>query len=272
MSHATKDGVDRLNKHQDDRKRFIVEDWLSSADFAAQQTDFISRRQEGTGQWLLKSNEFKTWLDGTKKTLFCPGIPGAGKTILTSIVIDHLWTKFQADSKIHIVYLYCSYKRQQEQSLRDLVASLLKQLVKGLSVLPNNIKSLYRLHVARDTRPSIDEFITTLHSVIDRYSKIFFVIDALDECTTSDRTRERLLEHIFKIQSYTTAALFVTSRFLPEITAIFKKEMSIEIRASADDVRKYLDTRITELSRCVLRNSALQDNIKTEIVKAVDGM
>jgi hypothetical protein len=39
------------------------------------------RKHGGVGQWLLSSNEFQGWLNQNKQTLFCPGIPGAGKTM-----------------------------------------------------------------------------------------------------------------------------------------------------------------------------------------------
>ncbi len=131
-SLATKVGVDRLNERQDDQERReerqTVLDWLTTIDYAPQQNDFIGRRQVGTGQWLLDSTEFKTWADTDKQTLFCPGIPGAGKIILTSVVVDELTTRFQNDRSIWIAYLYCNFRRQDEQKAQDLLASLLKQL------------------------------------------------------------------------------------------------------------------------------------------------
>ena len=69
-------------------------DWLTPLDYTAQQHDFVNRRQAGTGQWLLDSAEFQAWLEADHQTLFCPGIPGAGKTILTSIVVEELTTRF----------------------------------------------------------------------------------------------------------------------------------------------------------------------------------
>src|SRR5262249_50622350 len=69
-------------------------DWITTIDYGPQQSDFISQRQTGTGQWLLDSAEFKTWVGSNEQTMFCPGIPGAGKTILTSIVIDELNMRF----------------------------------------------------------------------------------------------------------------------------------------------------------------------------------
>lgn len=118
-STETKEYVDRLHKRQEDREsrqehRAIV-DWLTPIDYAPQQSDFIARRQEGTGQWLLDSNEFQIWLKQSRQTMFCPGMHGAGKTIIASIVVDHVYTTFQNDASIGIAYLYCNFRRHQEQ-------------------------------------------------------------------------------------------------------------------------------------------------------------
>jgi hypothetical protein len=75
-----------------DRKKVL--DRTTVIEYASQESDFINRRQDGTSQWLLDSAEFKAWLDIEKQTLFCPGIPGAGKMILTSIVVDELTERF----------------------------------------------------------------------------------------------------------------------------------------------------------------------------------
>src|SRR5437016_1822632 len=86
-----------------------------------QQSDFINRRQAETGQWLLDSPKFHLWLKADKQTLFCPGIPGAGKTILTSIVVDELTTRFGNDKSIGVAYIYCNFRRQDEQKIGDLL-------------------------------------------------------------------------------------------------------------------------------------------------------
>src|SRR2546423_12797298 len=133
LSSAIKDGVDQLNQRQHNQEcrqeHQIIVDWLTPIDYAPQQSDFVARRQEGTGQWLLDSKEFNKWLDQSKQTLFCPGIPGAGKTIITSIVVHHLHTKFRRAPTVAIASLYCDFRRQHEQKPTDLLLSLLKQLV-----------------------------------------------------------------------------------------------------------------------------------------------
>ncbi|KAK2470324.1 hypothetical protein H9L39_17941, partial [Fusarium oxysporum f. sp. albedinis] len=108
----------KLNKKEDAK----ILDWLTPLDYGPQQSDNLSRRQPETGNWLLQSEEFLGWLAGKKQTLFCPGIPGAGKTILTSIVVDFLDSKCGNDAEIGITYIYCSSGRQHEQKVDDLVA------------------------------------------------------------------------------------------------------------------------------------------------------
>jgi hypothetical protein len=52
-SRLTRDSVVKLVRRQDDQERQTILDWLTPIDYSTQQSDFISRRQEGTGEWLL---------------------------------------------------------------------------------------------------------------------------------------------------------------------------------------------------------------------------
>ena len=269
---VTKGNTVKLVRYQDNQERRVVIDWLTSIDYSTQQNDFISRQQEGTGQWLLDSKQFQDWLNKGKQTLFCPGIPGAGKTIITSIVVEHLNAKFQNDTSIGIAYLYCNFKRQQEQKPADLLSSLLKQLVQEKSSVPESVKSLYERHKNKGSRPSLEEILKSLHSIATDYSRVFILIDALDEFQISNVDRKKFLLEVFKLQNKTGTNIFATSRFIPEIMKEFEGSISLEIRARHEDVQRYLDAHMFELPLCVSRNRALQDTIKAEVIKAVDGM
>jgi hypothetical protein len=276
VSFATKAGVDLLHERQDNREHReehqVIVDWLTPIDYAPQQSDFINRRQEGTGQWLLDSEEFHRWLNQNKQTLFCPGIPGAGKTMITSIVVDDLCTRFRNDASIGIAYLYFNFRQEQEQKPEDLLVSLLKQLVQEQPSVPYSMKSLYERHKIKRTRPSFDEISQVLQSIMAGYSRAFIIVDALDECQVSDGGRRKFLLEIFNLQAKTGASLFATSRFIPDVMEEFKGSPSLEIRANDEDVQRYLDGHMLQLPSFVLRSPDLREEIKTEIVKAVDGM
>lgn len=278
-----KDGVDRLNlgldqlnlgqqEHQLKEEHQAIIDWLSPTNYYTQHSDFASKRQEGTGQWLLHSDECKNWLNERNQVLFCPGMPGAGKTMIASIVVDHLYVKYQTDPSVGIAYLYCNFRRQDEQKPVDLLASLVKRLIHGRSTLPKSLEDLYERHRIKQTRPSFDEISKELQSIVASYSTTFIVIDALDECQVSDGGPTKFLSEILRLQTVTKANLFVTSRFIPHIVEEFQGAVNLEIRASEEDVRRYLDGHMSRLPSFVRRNLDIQEQIKAEIAKAVDGM
>jgi hypothetical protein len=64
--------------------------WYCPVDYHVQHQDFMDRHQTGTGKWFLQDSKFQGWIQSNSATLFCPGIPGAGKTIMAALVVDHL--------------------------------------------------------------------------------------------------------------------------------------------------------------------------------------
>lgn len=269
---AAMKGIDLLNQRQDDQDRRAVLDWLTPIDYAAQQSDFINRRQPGTGQWLLDSPEFQTWLQADGRTLFCPGIPGAGKTILTSIVVDELTSRFADNDAVGIAYVYCNFRRTDEQQADDLIASLVKQLSQRRPTLPESVKSLYDQHSRQWTRPSFDKLSNVLRSVTAAYTNAFIIVDALDECQTKDGCRELFLTEMFNLAATSGVHLFATSRFIPEITARYHGMTQLEIRARSEDVRRYVDGHTSRLPSFVGRSSSFTEEVIIEIVRATDGM
>ncbi|KAH7231610.1 nucleoside phosphorylase domain-containing protein [Fusarium redolens] len=264
--------VETISSKLDRNEDLEILNWFTPINYGPQQSDYINRRQPGTGQWFLDSAQLKAWVETQGQTLFCPGIPGAGKTILTSIVIEELTTHFQNSESNGVAYLYCNFNRQDEQKTEDLLASLLKQLAQDRSSLPDNVRYLYEKHRARGTRLSFDEIWRALQSVTALYSRVFIVIDALDECQTTGDFREKFLSKVLDLPAKCGANLFATSRFIPEIMEKFDGSISLEIRASKQDMRRYVEGHMSQLQSCVRRSPDLQEEIKTKIVNSVDGM
>jgi hypothetical protein len=276
LQTGTQDGIDRLHDRQDSREaseeRNAILDWLTPVNYASQQHDFISKRQAGTGQWLLESEAYQAWSKAEKQTMLCLGIPGAGKTILTSIMVDDISERYREDPTVAVAYLYCNFRRQDEQRVDDLIASLLKQLAEGQSPLSTTIKDLYSQHRKKRTRPPLEDISKALQLVAASYSRVFIVVDALDECQALTGCRTRFLSEAFALQEKCNVNLLATSRFIPDVTEMFKGSDILEVRANSEDVRKYIDGHTFQLPNFVCRNAELQEEIKTGIVQLVDGM
>jgi hypothetical protein len=261
-------GVNAIQQDHDRQRHRLIMDWLSSADFPAQQSDFIARRQEETGLWFLNSPKFTDWVSGTSQTLFCPGIPGAGKTMMAAIAVDHLQKTVQT-ADVGVAYIYCNYKRQADQTTSSLLAAMLKQLLQDRPSIAKLLSSLYD-DKAQKTRPSVEETLSVLQSVLANYSRMYIVIDALDECVHDDR--RELLSKLRNLQSKTGLRLMATSRFIPDIIEEFNGLPELEVRADDADVKRYVVGQIKRLPRCVRRDDNLQELVQNKIVKAVDGM
>lgn len=275
-SSAVLGDVNHHYHHQDigDDERKLVADWYSRAGFAEQQTDHLSRRAEGTGGWFLASPEYQYWRSNANKTLMCPGIPGSGKSIMVATIVDDLWDQYAGDINVAIAYLYCSYNRQSEQNLRHMLGALVRQLFQEQEELPLPVKNLYTKHRNRGTSPSVDELKELLRKLSDLYSRLFIVIDALDECSNIEQDRDQLLDELFILQKQKreNTNILATSRPVPDVTERFQRCPQIEIRAHDEDMNIFFDRHMARLGRFVQRDSRLREEIKRSITKAAQGM
>ncbi|KAL6824588.1 ankyrin repeat-containing domain protein [Trichoderma sp. SZMC 28015] len=262
-------------RHYEEDKRII--NWLSPLDYGAEHSDVLQRWHPGTCQWLLKSPEFREFIErNDTQVLFCPGIPGAGKTVMAAKVIDYLHKQFINKSNIGIIHVYFNFKRYSEQDPNAVFLSLLRQLTgqQLAGSLTPSVTSLYDRHAKRNTRPSLEETIETFQKVVESYLQVFLVVDALDECATLNHCRDIILTEIIGVTKRSKLKLFATARHIPEISERFKHSLCLEIGAVESDIRSYLDSRLSKLSptSVISQSEALQEEIKAEISVSVSGM
>jgi hypothetical protein len=268
-TQAIRTGVDAIQQDQNRQQLDNILEWISSTDFPAQQADFIARRQDGTGLWFLDSPEFSRWIHGSNQTLFCPGIPGAGKTIMAATTIDYL-SRTLPSNTIGVAYIYCNYKAKADQNATNLLAAILKQLVRARPSIAEPVTRLY--NDPNRTKPSLEEILSALQSILTNYSSVYIVVDALDECQEKDGTRSQLLAKLRDLQRNADMRLMVTSRFIPDIENEFKLALRLEVRASDADVKRFVMGQMYRLPKCVQRDDELRRVVQDKIAEAVDGM
>jgi hypothetical protein len=197
---------------------------------------------------------------------------------MTSIVVDHLQTKYKGSS---IAYLYCNVGRQDQQTPESLFRSILKQLVWNQSPLPKSVKDLYYRHKDKQSPPELGEILDVLQSIISPDSRTFIIIDALDECQNHDGCRDNALSELFDLQAKTTVNVLATSRPMQEIEEKFEeRSVLLEISARNEDVEKYLDSHMSRLplldekNQDVLKETKekFRREVKTNIVEVVNGV
>ncbi|KAG2014518.1 hypothetical protein GB937_006745 [Aspergillus fischeri] len=265
---STDPGFQMLVQRSHDKERQLIASWLCSTDYASQQSANLRERQDGTGQWIFETDEFRQW-DREKGVLFCPGIPGAGKTILTSIVVDYLRKKHGTNDDVVFAYIFCNFQQQESQKLDIILANILGQLIRGLYHIPEDIQTFYETYQRNGMQPQLGDILEMLDVASGLYSHVYMIIDALDECSDSDGTRTHLISHILDLQRHFNISFMATARFIPGITSKFQNFPSVEIRASDADVKRYVESNLPSIVR---RKPDIHDLVISEIIKKVDGM
>lgn len=160
--------------------------------------------------------------------------------------------------------MYCNYKERERQTLVNLLAGIWRQLVQSSPTLLNDAKLIYKTHQERDTQLSLWEIEKILQAEVQRLSRVFVVVDALDEA--SDSENSALLRSLRKLAS--KANFLFTSRPLDTIKANIGECPRIEVKAVSGDVAKYVRGRIAvegRLSRYVAKDPALGDMIVSRV-------
>ena len=156
------------------------------------------------------------------------------------------------------------------------MASILKQIIRDQPLASESIKAFCEEFRDKQRRPRLTDLIDALRSEIKAYSKVFFVLDALDECL--EDYQGRLIDKLESISS--TVYLMVTSRPLDLIKQRFQGACHLDISAMDGDVQEYIGSRIRRgqtkneilLAKLVQENRGLGDNIVEKIVANTRGM
>ncbi|KAJ7242067.1 hypothetical protein C8J57DRAFT_1477581 [Mycena rebaudengoi] len=266
---SVQDAAKSQQRYQDSTERDVLIEWLSPLNFFPRHADIFSARQPGTGVWLLEDERFKDWKINSGQMLWCHGMPGAGKTVLASVAVDHLRTEFSTEN-IGVACIYLNHKEAETQSPVNLLASLWRQFVLKKAI-PSATADLYERHREQRTRPSLGEVNAILASIAAEYSRAYVVIDALDEYP--EGSRNDMLKCIRSLGH--NVSLLLTSRPHINIEAAFPGSLGVEIRATEQDIRRYIQGQIIQSSRLtehVASRPELGDEIESTILQNVDGM
>ncbi|KAM0513961.1 hypothetical protein ACHAPE_007316 [Trichoderma viride] len=233
--------------------------------------DHIAKWQPGTTEHLLNSKEFLNWRDKNTQTLWCHGIQGAGKTIFASVVIKRLQDSREDKETIRevgIAFLYCEYDYQRDQTPIYLLKGILRQLTGQINPLPVPVSDLYDLHIQKRSEPTLDEMSSVLSQVIQNFTTVFLVVDALDECL--EYHSRKLLAILQKLQHGTIMKILVTSRF--DVPRDFGECNQLIIRADESDIKVTLSNQADTLPQCIRYDDELLKQVVNRATKAADGM
>ena len=241
---------------------------LSTLDFTAKQKETYSKRHANTGQWLLESPDFRTWQQsevGQRSVLWCPGNPGVGKTIITSIAVNHI-IEVNRGRRDAVVYMYCDYANPLTLKVVELLGSIVRQLI----VQTSHAETISELRtflgqIAKTRNMTEEELSSWTESLSRNFDMVYIFVDALDECP--EISRDSLLTRLQQF-SLGNIRIFLTGRPHIDVKAAIPQAMTAEIAATNHDVATYLKSKIQE-SKKLVRIAAKDPNLKQQILDKI---
>ncbi|KAI0123678.1 hypothetical protein BJ170DRAFT_640053 [Xylariales sp. AK1849] len=194
----------KRNREETDHRRQVVTQWLSPFNPEDLQESYREIRSmcPDAGRWLIDDDHrFKQWFDPKfclTPLLWVSGIPGAGKTILASVVVDEV--RKLAD--VSIAYFYCKHRDNTRNSFLSVAKSVLAQLLQG------NKELLPYFHEKASISPtaclsSMAVAKELLGVALNSGKTTYVILDGLDEC---ERPARKELSTWFKAEVESTSS------------------------------------------------------------------
>ena len=179
------------------------------------------------------------------------------------MVIDDLITRHGEEN---VAYMYCDYRDQTNQTVVNILGSLLRQLLITASCLPEAIITLLESHKKRNKRVEIGDISQMLQVLLPQLNCSFICLDALDEL--EPRTRLALLSALRT--EFGTVRLFMTGRphIGPEVDGALQTHLeAMYLTADEGDIRGYLTHEIEEDKK--INPDDMNDQLQEEILEAI---
>jgi archaellum biogenesis ATPase FlaH len=150
------------------------------------------------------------WKSNPASFLWLHGIPGCGKTVLSSAILQDVLQLFANDHGKAVVYFYFDFNDTQKQSRELMIRSLISQLSQQFVKMPSSLDMLFSSCKNGQRQPSLDGLLDVVRNLIREFQHVYIILDALDECTD----RAELLATLQIIADWKDDALhlLVTSR------------------------------------------------------------
>lgn len=280
------ENVDRLNLNVRDAKETIQEvrlnqhereirDWLSAPDPSINYENALDKRHEGTGSWFIDGKAFAEWKKQPKSFLWLHGIPGCGKTVLSSTIIEHL--NNTNPSGQNLIYFYFAFNDTKKQALENMLRSLVSQLYQKQPETRGPVDQLWGSTKGSNqlSKKSLQD---VLLAMLSKITEVSIVLDALDESITRIDVLAWLRD-VLGAKSF-ACRILVTARREEDIESALQSWMRSEDRINIQEGG--VDTDIKAYVSHTVRNSEelkrwhkipeVQDEIEKGLLEKANGM
>ncbi|KAH6842231.1 hypothetical protein B0I37DRAFT_194123 [Chaetomium sp. MPI-CAGE-AT-0009] len=248
-------------------QRHDIANWLQRTNPSDIHNRSVNLYEPHTGNWVFRSTEWSDFVQGHTRSLWIHGIPGAGKTILCSNIVQHL--RRLQDRRTGWVYYYCYFGRNQDET-EPLLRWIIVQLCQQARYVPKKLSSAYQ----SGDQLGIDDLLSILEAILEVFDTAFVTIDALDESMPYTNLLA-CLNVLMTETRFNKLRLLMTSRQYLDIEQTIKPHaVSFPMlnRYVEEDLRIYITSQLQSHSKFRAWPTALIEEVNTALVRGAKGM
>ena len=233
-------------KEQDEMARNVFK-WLSAVE--DQQEEHLHRisdsRQPETCNWVLQDPQMQPWIgdDSSDAVLWMTGIPGAGKSYLCSLLVEHLRTQ----QRFSTLYYFCGHQSTNGDTCAMVLRTIAIQLLQQNHDMVSLVYQAYLLKGSNRSGPAMRNMLT---QILPTSKVVRIVIDGIDE--GSHETQQEVLKSLIEIQKSTGhhCKILVCSRDEPQIQKLLAAKAHLRIgEKTVEGLRLYIKERTNVLQQ-----------------------
>jgi hypothetical protein len=261
-----------------DARLVKIHQWLSAPDPSMNYQKALKQRQDDTGLWFLGSEQYASWKTDAASSLWLYGIPGCGKTILSSTILQNLLQYCDDDPAKTVAYFYFDFNDTQKQYAEPMLRSLICQLSQQSIKIHASLDTLFASHEDGKRQPSLDALLEVTHQIMQQTPQVYIMLDALDECAQ----RTELMEILVTMARWELQNMHITatSRRERNIESSMKEfvdqqnSICLQSKVVDKDIQQYVQQRLLNdksLSKWG-KDVALRQEIEAALMKGSQGM
>jgi len=167
---------------------------------------------------------------------------------ISSLVIDTL-RKQTRGQNVAVVFLYCDYQTQKDQSAVDMIGSLVRQIALRAPTIPNEIKSAFdesKQEGGQGLR--LPDMVKLFVEVICSIELVYLCVDAVDEVLRHHRSEilgalRQIIQDAPNVRLFLTGRQYIRGELDNHLTKGFN---TIQVVADREDITKYLSQKIDD--------------------------
>jgi Cdc6-like AAA superfamily ATPase len=234
---------------------------------------------QGSHKWFLQSSEFKEWQEKDDMLLLITGLPGTGKTMLMTSIINHLESIFTRTDPGILAFHFFELLDSRATNATSMLRSMIYLLVSQQNWLLTHLWEKYKVAGVQlfEGENAFNALSSVFQNILrdPRLQPVYLVVDALDECKEGLSLLLDLIDRT-KHDRETRVKWIVSSREYPQI-----KRWMLDIEGCShmvlgvsnayhSNLGLFVDNNVSELTKEKNLSNELQDKIRNFLLKRAD--